>query len=359
MTCAAPAAVRAQSVVRTLTSGDAIFQAGCAGCHGPHGEGAPPSVIGFDKPATFPDFTDCPSTTPELDVDWKATITNGGSGRGFSRIMPAFGEALTSEQIDAVIGYLRRQCRDTTFPRGELNLPRPLRTEKAFPESETVFTMAVAGSHAPDLDSELAYEHRLTARDQIEVAVPFASVHDENGTRASGVGDVALGWKRVLFAGHNSIVSGQGEIVFPIGDAARGLGSGVTTFGAFATVGQMLPASSFVQFQVGTDQPVNTDEAPRTLFWRAAVGRSFRQEDGLGRMWSPIVEVVSDREFAAGAAATIDVVPQFQVTLNRRQHVRANVGVEIPTTHTTGRSKQLVFYVLWDWFDGGLLEGWK
>src|SRR5262249_59378274 len=81
VTCAAPAAVCAQSVARTLTAGDAIFQAGCAGCHGPHGEGAPPSVIGFDKPATFPDFTDCPSTTPGLDVDWKATSTNGGGGR--------------------------------------------------------------------------------------------------------------------------------------------------------------------------------------------------------------------------------------------------------------------------------------
>jgi mono/diheme cytochrome c family protein len=359
LTFAAAAAARAQPAASTLTSGETIFQAGCAGCHGPHGEGASQSAIGFDKPATFPDFTDCPSTTPELDVDWKATITHGGRGRGFSRIMPAFGEELTGEQIDAVIGYLRRQCRDTAYPRGELNLPRPLRTEKAFPESETVFTMAIAGRHAPDLDSELGYEHRLSARDQLEVAVPFASVHDESGARASGVGDVALGWKRVLFASRNSIVSGQGEIVFPIGNSDRGLGSGVTTFGAFASVGQILPASSFVQFQIGTDQPTSTDEAPRTLFWRAAAGRSVRQEGGLGRMWSPMVELVSDRDFTPGASTAIDVVPQFQVTLNRRQHVRVNVGLQIPVTNTAGRSTQLVFYALWDWFDGGLLEGWK
>ena len=38
----------------------------------------------FDRPSTFPDFTDCSGTTPELDVDWKATITQGGHGRGFS-----------------------------------------------------------------------------------------------------------------------------------------------------------------------------------------------------------------------------------------------------------------------------------
>ncbi|HJZ72153.1 MAG TPA: cytochrome c [Vicinamibacterales bacterium] len=356
---AASSAAHAQSVSRALTSGEAIFQAGCAGCHGAHGEGATDATVGFDKPATFPDFTDCPSSSPELDVDWKATITHGGHGRGFSRIMPAFGDELTSKQIDAVIEYLRGQCRDSAYPRGELNLPRPLRTEKAFPESETVFTMGLAGRHAPDLDSELGYEHRLTARDQLEVAVPFSSVHDENGVRASGLGDVAVGWKRVLFASRTSIVSGQGEIVFPSGDAATGLGSGVTTFGLFASVGQMLPAASFVQFQIGTDQPTSTDEAPRTLFWRAAAGRSFRQEDGLGRAWSPMFEVVSDRDFAAGATANIDVVPQFQVTLSRRQHVRVNVGVQIPVTNRQGRSTQVVFYTLWDWFDGGLLDGWK
>jgi hypothetical protein len=70
-------------------------------------------------------------------------------------------------------------------------------------------------------------------------------------------------------------------------------------------------------------------------------------------------EVVSDREFVQGATANIDVLPQFQVTLNRRQHIRVNLGLQIPTTNTAGRPKQVVFYFLWDWFDGGLLDGWK
>ena len=110
-----------QSATGALTTGEAIYQAGCAGCHGPNGQGMPDTTIGFDKPATFPDFSDCRSTTPELDVDWRATIHAGGQGRGFSRIMPSFAEALTSAQIDAVIGYLRGLCRDRSYPRGELN----------------------------------------------------------------------------------------------------------------------------------------------------------------------------------------------------------------------------------------------
>jgi hypothetical protein len=70
-------------------------------------------------------------------------------------------------------------------------------------------------------------------------------------------------------------------------------------------------------------------------------------------------EVVGDRDVVEGASANIDVVPQFQVTLSRRQHVRANVGVQIPATNREGRSTQLLFYLLWDWFDGSLFEGWR
>ena len=48
----------------------------------------------------------------------------------------------------------------------------------------------------------------------------------------------------------------------------------------------------------------------------------------------------------------------MQVALNKRQHVRLNVGVRTPMNNTTGRDTQLMFYVLWDFFDGGLREGW-
>jgi mono/diheme cytochrome c family protein len=86
----APTADAGQAGARGLTTGEAIYHAGCAGCHGGTGTGAPDTTVGFDKPATFPDFTMCDATTPERDVDWKATIHFGGKGRGFSRVMPSF-----------------------------------------------------------------------------------------------------------------------------------------------------------------------------------------------------------------------------------------------------------------------------
>jgi hypothetical protein len=145
----------------------------------------------------------------------------------------------------------------------------------------------------------------------------------------------------------------------PTGNEAKGLGSGVTIFEAFASYGQILPANMFLQAQAGTEQPTSTDVKPRAVFGRVAFGKSFRQELGLGRLWSPMLELVADRDLEEGAATNVDVLPQFQVTLNRRQHLRVNVGLQVPVNNTAGRPKQVVFYFLWDWFDGGLRDGWK
>ncbi len=355
---AAPAA-GGQAGAQGLTTGAAIYQAGCAGCHGPDGTGAPDTTVGFDKPATFPDFTDCAGTTPELNVDWKATIRDGGRGRGFSRVMPAFAEQLSAAQIDAVIAHLRTFCRNAAWPRGELNLPRPLATEKAFPEDETVVTTVVGAQRAPDVTHEIAYEHRFGIRNQLEVSIPLASLHDAAGELARGVGDVGIGVKRVMLASAHSILSAQGEVILPTGNEAKGLGSGVTVFEAFAAYGQLLPSNLFLQAQAGTEQPTSRRDTPRAVFGRAALGASFRQDGGVGRMWSPMLELITDRDLEDGARTTVDVMPQFQVTLNRRQHIRASLGLQVPVANTAGRSKQVAFYLLWDWFDGGLLEGWK
>jgi hypothetical protein len=184
-------------------------------------------------------------------------------------------------------------------------------------------------------------------------------MHDGSGTVSRGVGDVGVGLKRVLLADSHSILSAQGEVIAPTGNQAKGLGTGVTVFEAFASYGRILPGRMFLQAQAGTEQPTSTRDTPRAVFGRAAVGASFRQEHGVGRMWSPMMELITARDLEDGAKTDVDVMPQFQVTINRRQHIRANVGLQIPVSHTAGRSTQVGFYLLWDWFDGGLLEGWK
>ena len=352
-------ALAAPDSTQRLSTGKEIFRAACVGCHGPDGRGAADTAVGFDKPKTFPDFTRCEQTTPELDVDWKSIIRYGGrGGRGFSPIMPAFGDALTEQQIDLVIGYLRGFCTDKSYPRGELNLPRSLTTEKAFPESEAIITTAVNVHGAPGISNSLVYEHRLTARNQLEVSLPFGFTHD-SGRWLAGIGDIGFGLKRVLFANSHTILSGQGEIILPTGNKDKGLGSGTAVGEGFLSFAQLLPGQSFLQLQAGAEQPTNTRTLPRAGYWRAATGKSFRQHGRTGRMWTPMVEFLADRDLETGARTNWDILPQFQVTINRRQHIRFDAGLRIPATNTAGRSTQVVFYLLWDWFDGGVLEGWK
>ena len=68
-------------------------------------------------------------------------------------------------------------------------------------------------------------------------------------------------------------------------------------------------------------------------------------------------EFMANRDLMTSAKTDWDVVPQMQVTISRRQHIRGNLGLRIPVTDTTGRQKQIIFYLLWDWQDGRLQRG--
>jgi hypothetical protein len=342
-----------------LESGEQIFKAACVACHGPDGKGMSKSISGFEPPRTFPDFSACDQTTPEDNKAWKAIITHGGPDRGFSQIMPSFGQALTSEQIDQVIEYLRGFCREPKWPRGELNLPRALVTEKAYPENEVVISTAVNGQGAPGVESHVIHEQRFGIRNQIEVDVPIM-FEDQNHTWYGGIGDTTLGVKRVMFSNlrSGSILSLQGSVILPTGNRTRGFGSGTTTFETFAAFDQVFRTNTFVQTQLGADLPRHTDIAPQSIFFHTALGQSFAGDHGLGRLWSPMVEFLADRDLVDHARTNWDVLPQMQVTLSKRQHVRCDFGVRVPVNNTAQRPVQLMFYVLWDWQDGRLSEGW-
>jgi hypothetical protein len=289
-----------------------------------------------------------------------AVADSGGPARAFDRRMPAFGDALSHDELQRILNYIRGFCGEPTWPRGELNMPRPLVTEKAFPENEAVWTTTVNTAAAGHVGNELLYERRLGARTQYEVVVPLLWAENETGGWNRGLGDVAFAMKHVLAHSleHGHIVSVAGELVLPTGKESVGLGSGVTIFEPFVALGQLLPRDSFVQVQAGLEWPMDTARAAREAFWRVAIGKSFT-EGRFGRSWSPMVEWVAARDFADGARVQWDVVPQMQVTLNRRQHLMINMGVRIPVKDRANRSTQLITYFLWDWFDGGLLDGWR
>jgi mono/diheme cytochrome c family protein len=335
-------------------TGEQLYVESCATCHGLDGRGKEAGVLGFDVPT--PDFTDCQFAPREPNADWVTVAHQGGPVRGFSNRMPAFGGALGEADLYAIVDHIKGFCSDPTWPRGELNLPKGLYTEKAFPEDEWVMTTGFG--RGPNISTEFVYEKRFGPRNQIEIKLPFQAA--KAGSWSGGAGDLTLGFKRAM--AHNLekgfIVSLAGEVILPTGDTGAGLSKDTTVFESFVSYGQLLPSDSFFQFQGGIELPVDTQKAGNEAFWRFNIGRTFTQDRTFGRAWSPMVELLGSRDLRSGATTHWDIVPQFQVTLNTRQHVRFNIGWRTPLNDRAGRHSRVVMYFLWDWFDGGLRDGW-
>jgi hypothetical protein len=343
----------ADGLAQTAPAGRQVYESACAACHGTDGRGG--AAVAAEYPLAMPDFTDCSFATREPDADWLAVRHAGGPARGFSRLMPAFGEALARADLELALGHVRAFCSNGAWPRGELNLPRALVTEKAYPEDEAVLTVAVGEGR---VTNTFVYERRIGPRNQWEIVVPLAFAERAPGDWTGGIGDVAFAFKRALLHSvrRGSILSGAMEIAVPTGSTERGLGGEATVLEPFAAFGQILPADAFVQVQAGGEFPLGRDKA-NEAFWRAVVGRTFSQGE-FGRAWSPMVEILGVRELASGATPQWDVVPQMQVTLSARQHIMLNGGVRVPVNERQGRPTRVLVYALWDWFDGGLFSGW-
>jgi len=347
---------------RTGADGRDLFLRSCAQCHGADGTGAQALLVGL--PIQPPDFTESRFASREPAADWAGIVTHGGPIRGFDRLMPAFGDALTRGEIDLILTYVQTLYEDKSWPRGEFNLPLSLGTEKAFPEDEMVMKTTVATGEAGSVMNKLIYEKRFGSQTQIEVVVPFGwhELSDESGPVgewAGGIGDLAIGLKRVLFhnLGMGTITSFTFETILPTGDESEDFGKGYTVFEPFLTVGQLLPFNAFVQVQTGVELPTNTDEGENEGLFRVALGKTFNVGDEWGRAFSPMVEFLGAKELEGGVAVW-DIMPELHFTLNQRQHIMANIGIRFPLTETEGRDPQIMFLLLWDWFDGGFFEGW-
>lgn len=351
--------------------GKKIYDGGCIACHGPEGKGAPESDTVFKRPDTWPDFTACSQTTPETTLEYKAVIVHGGPSRGFSQIMPSFGDLLTDDQINDLVAYLRSFCKNVHHdPLGELNLPRAIVTEKAFPENEVVATTQANTSGLPSWTTDIIDERTVfDAHTQLETDVPvnYSVLRPGEGGPGlrggwtEGLGDITLGLKREFFSSlrTGTILSLQGGVLLPTGDSKRGFGAGTFQFEPFAALDQLFKENTFVQLQAGADLPWDSSKSPRSLFYRAAVGQAFAPDHMLGRLYSPMFELLATRDYSPGASTDLDVLPELQITVSRLQHIRIAGGYRMPITNTAGRSSQAEFYILWDWFDGKLWEGWR
>jgi cytochrome c553 len=339
--------------------GRLLFAQNCAACHGENGAGdRKPSDIGFNF--KMPNFTDCSFANREADTDWASSIHRGGRARGFPRTMPAFDQALSDDEIKAIISYLRDKCAKSNWPRGEFNLPLAMFTEKAFPEDEFLNQTSFNTSGPKSITSTSILEKRIGAQGQLELNVPISSIDGGAGIGThTGIGDMGIAYKHNLLADvdQGTIFSLLGEVVLPTGNAKQGLGTGTFSFETHALFAQLM-GDYFLQGDVFGAYPTGKG-LPNEAHGNFAFGRTFAEDDGWGRSWSPQLEFLTTQEFMPGAKFQMDLVPQLQLSLSARQHILASIGERIPlNARGPDRQPQFVFYIIWDWYDAGLLEGW-
>jgi mono/diheme cytochrome c family protein len=86
-----------------------LFQELCSVCHGVDGKGDGPSARGLEpKPA---DFTNCKAMAKDSDEVLLKIIKGGGQSVGRSTVMPAWGDALSDQQIRELVKFIRGLCK--------------------------------------------------------------------------------------------------------------------------------------------------------------------------------------------------------------------------------------------------------
>jgi mono/diheme cytochrome c family protein len=334
-----------------------MWGAWCARCHADNGSGkvAEPTIT--VEPM---DFTDCRVATAEPDADWQLAIVEGGPAVGLSSEMPAFGDALTARQVRGFVSHIRTMCGDTGWPHGNLNFPRPIFTEKAFPENELVILPRItrrtvetpAGDRSlTNVDLVSIFERRFRRRAMWEIAVPIAS-HDRTGaSRQQGVGDLELAVKYVLAStsggllgtverSRHAILSSGLEVTFPTGSESRALGTGTVVFEPFLAAGALL-FDWYWQAESKVELPADTARSDRAFVYNVSISRDT---SAAPTTWTLGMELNGEnRELA--------VTPHVRKGLTRTGALGAAFGVRIPINERREQGTAWVGYLLWEYLE--------
>ena len=333
-----------------------MWTAWCARCHAEDGSGRVNEPTITVEPM---DFTDCKVTSPEPDVDWERAIAKGGPGVGLSPQMPGFEDSLSAGQITAFVSHLRTFCKDTGWPSGNTNFPRPILTEKAFPENEFLILPAV--SHwdedpAPSITESSVtaiYERRIGKRSMVEIEVPLVGTNSL-ATWTRGLGDVAVSVKHALYARASSplIFSAGLEVVLPTGDRFEDLGSGTTIVEPFISAGAML-RDWYLQTEIKAELPADRMRADRAMVYNAYFGRDTSEAPNT---WTLGVELNGESTFPLSGVGGHEwaVTPQVRKGLTGTGALAAAVGVTLPLNHRESQGVRWVGYLLWEY-----LEPWR
>jgi hypothetical protein len=334
-----------------------MWSAWCARCHAEDGSGKVNEPTITVEPM---DFTDCKVTSPEPDADWERAIAKGGPGVGLSPQMPGFEDSLGADQITAFVSHIRGFCTEPGWPTGNTNFPRPILTEKAFPENELVILPAISHldeSPAPSITEAslvAVYERRVGKRSMIEAEVPLVGTNSL-ATWTSGIGDIALAFKHALFDRGGSlprILSAGLEVVLPSGDRFQDHGSGTVKFEPFVSAGAML-RDWYAQTELKAEFPADRVRADRAMIYNAYLGRDT---SAAPNTWTVGVELNGEIAFPLLGVRThhVALTPQLRKGLTGTGALAASLGVMLPLNNRESQGVRWVGYLLWEY-----LEPWR
>lgn len=327
-----------------------LYARACAACHGPDGSGlAPdhPNYANFQPPPA--DFIDPLFNSREPAADWFIVVKYGGKRIGLSQQMPAYGQALSDQQIEELVQYLKTLADAERYPPGDLNFLRSVATIKAFPEDEGLIINRYerGKNQAPDsLLTTLYYGRRFGARYQGEVIL----THLDPAGQSGELEELELGFKwavRDNLAKMSLITLGI-EAVFPIEDDAAS--DELIPYLAWAK-----GVSDTVTFQSGLTVKLPVDDAGEGEARLSCVFHWLPSP--WPRSVSPALELTLTEPFSGNEHTEATAIPQLYFGLTKGGHVALAVGVEAPLTDLD-YDYRIHTFLLWDIADGPFWAGW-
>ncbi len=332
--------------------GAEIFQANCATCHGSAGHPDVESPLVKSLGVVPANFSDPLFNSREPGSDWKIVITHGGQALAFSEMMPAFGETLSEEDIDAVLVYIKTLGGEHDYPDGDLNLFLPIRTKKAFPEDEFVWKQRYTSQEGDNAwRNVLEYEFRIGQRGQ-----GIIEITNEVQGGDTNFGYFEPGYKHVLKHDQEAgfILTAAAQLGVPLRSRNNWL------FLPYLAVGKILSDSWTLQSHARLKLDLEDSDRHAAEF----AGIVHWVDAPRPRWVFPALEVVAEVPFERGSypnrksAVQWSVLPQARIGLNKRGNIALNAGVEFPLNDRDRYDWRAWVFFIWDFADGGLTEGW-
>ena len=332
-----------------LDRGAEVFAANCATCHGAAGWPDPDSPLVKGLGVVPADFSDALFNSRESESEWTLVVKHGGPALGFSEVMPVFGGTLTDEDIEDVLAYVKTLGGEHDYPDGSLNLFLPIRTKKAFPEDEWVWTQRYT-----DTDGDNAWKHTLEY--EFRLGQRWQGILEANYESKGGDGEfghLEPGFKYVLSHDkqRGSIYTLGVQAGVPLNSNAR------WEFLPYLAMGRVI--NDEWVFQGSARLKLDLEDSDHSSAEFAGIVHWVHTR--WPRNVFPALEVVAEAPFEVAPnedALQWSVLPQARFGISKRGHVALNVGVEVPLNERDRYDWRAYVYLIWDFADGGFFEAW-